>query len=119
MHRIEDSARFLVMTQQLVGWLVVLTAVAGERGLLGASPAQAQPKAGTVTGTVRLDGPPPKPKTWDLEPVMQKAGGQKTYTEERWLVGKATGLANCVVTLKAKDPAARVAPNPLENAVFA
>ena len=70
----------------------------------------------TVTGLVLLDGEPPSPIVVELKEDMQRVTGQKTLTIQPWMVGKNKGLANCVVTLKAKDAAQRVAPKPLERA---
>jgi hypothetical protein len=71
----------------------------------------------TVKGTVRIDGKAPTPQEWKLEGAMQRVTGEKVYREETWLVGENNGLANCVVTLKAKKPADRVVPKPLKKAI--
>jgi hypothetical protein len=73
---------------------------------------------GTVTGRVELDGEPPQPRSYNLDEIMQKATGQKTYADETWLVGTDHGLANCVVILKAKDSATRPPPKPLDKAII-
>src|SRR5262249_51031933 len=72
----------------------------------------------TVKGTVRIDGKAPTPQEWKLEGAMQRVTGEKVYREETWLVGENNGLANCVVTLKAKKPADRVVPKPLKKALI-
>jgi hypothetical protein len=76
----------------------------------------AQESVATVSGLVVFEGEAPPPTVVQLNKAMQQAAGQKTETVQPWLVGKNQGLANCVATLEAKDPAKRVAAKPLENA---
>jgi hypothetical protein len=73
---------------------------------------------GTVTGIVILEQDPPAPLIVKLKPDMQMFTGKKTLSIQRWLVGSNRGLANCVVTLRAKDGTAQAVPKPLENAVL-
>ena len=72
----------------------------------------------TVTGLVQIDGAIPTPREWRLDETMQRATGEKVYREETWLVGESKGLAHCVVTIKPKKPADKVALKPLEKAVL-
>lgn len=86
---------------------------------IGPLPARAGDVPGAVVqGIVVVEGEPPTPKKWDLDKGIQRLTGDKSYSEETWLVGKNKGLAHCVVTLKAKNPAKRIAPKPLEKAVL-
>jgi hypothetical protein len=71
----------------------------------------------TVQGTVLVDGAVPARHEWKLEETMQQLLGEKVYREETWLVGQNRGLANCVVTLKATQPANRVKPLPLPKTI--
>jgi hypothetical protein len=92
--------------------LVMLGTFAG-----AVQPGADQP-ATTVGGSVTVEGEIPTPKEWRLDEVMQRATGENIYRDETWLVGKNRGLAHCVVTLKAKDPARRTEPKPVANAVL-
>jgi hypothetical protein len=83
----------------LVSVLTSLCAIAGE-------------SARDVTGTVRLDGKTPPLKVWPLDDVMRLAIGEKTYREEKWLIGMDQGLANCVVTLRNKAAGQQVKAKP-------
>jgi gluconolactonase len=78
----------------------------------------AEQPGGTVKGTVRIEGEAPAAQEWKLEEAMRRVTSEKVYREETWLVGKDRGLANCVVTLKAKKPADQVAPKPLEKTIL-
>jgi hypothetical protein len=72
----------------------------------------------SVKGSVLIDGGAPLPQEWKLDAAMLRITGDKVYREETWRVGKNKGLAHCVVTLKAKNPAEQVAPKPLEKALL-
>ncbi len=80
--------------------------------------AQGNDPQGTVTGIVTLEEDPPAPFIVKLKPDMQNLTGKKTLSIQPWLVGKNDGLANCVVTLRAKDRTKQALPKPLENAVL-
>lgn len=84
-----------------MGQLSVSASVALLVAALGAACATTD-SAATVSGAVKLDGDAPALKEFILDATMQRATGERIYREESWLVGADRGLANCVVTLKAK-----------------
>jgi hypothetical protein len=49
---------------------------------------------------------------------MKRVTRDEEYVEETWLVAANKGLANCVVTLKAKKPENRLVPKALEKVVL-
>jgi hypothetical protein len=97
---------------------LVLGMAAGVGTPGGTARAEDPKETATVTGVVLFEGELPRPTTVALRPDMQRATGQKTVDVQPWLVGKDKGLANCVVTLAAKDPKRRVAAKPVANAVL-
>lgn len=87
--------------------------------ILGASsPAPAAEPTATVRGQVVFDGVPPPPAVVELRPDMQQIVGRKTWDVQPWKVGTGKGLADCVVTLVAADPARREAPKPVTGALL-
>lgn len=100
----------------LAGALVIVTAPL--RWVASASDQPEKQPGADITGIVVLDGEPPPAREWPLDKEMAAASGEKVYREETWLVGENRRLANCVVTLRAKDPAQRIAPRPLREAVL-
>jgi len=83
----------------------------------GAEPRAAEREA-VVKGTVLVNGPVPTPAKFKLEDAMRRLTEEEYYVEETWLVGENRGLANCLVTLKAKNPADRIAPKPMDKVVL-
>ena len=55
--------------------------------------------AGTVSGTVKLDGPAPAPKTVEVTKDKEVCG-LKPHVEEQLLVDPSGGIANAVVIIK-------------------
>src|SRR5690242_16285207 len=84
----------------------------------GVCPGWADQPGTAIKGLVLLDGEPPTPQEWKLDEAMQRVTSEKVFREETWLVGKNNGLAHCLVTLKAKNPADQVATKPLEKTIL-
>jgi hypothetical protein len=92
--------------------MIMLALFAGDAKLAAAE------KETSVKGTVCVDGSVPPGEKIKVEDAMRRVTGEEYYVTERWLVGENNGLANCVVTLKAKDPAKRIIAKPLSKAIL-
>jgi hypothetical protein len=99
-------------------WGALLAAVVCPFDLRDGAAVVERPAAGVVTGVVVVEGEPPAPQSWKLDDAMRQATGEQTYADETWLVGPGRGLANCLVTLRAKDPAKRPETKPQPGVVL-
>jgi plastocyanin len=73
---------------------------------------------GQVVGKVILQRKPPPARVYKLEPDMRKATREETITVHTHRVGKEGGLADCIVSLRAVDPARQRAVRPLPMMPF-
>ena len=75
---------------------VVLAACAGVALSMSVGASLASAAGGTISGTVKYDGTPPKPKTVEISKDKEVCG-LKPHFEEDLIVGSDGGIANAVV----------------------
>lgn len=94
------------MTRNAVA--LALTAVVATATVAGAYEAIDVANGGSVSGTVKLDGPKPTPETFDVTKDTQACGTTKTKPD--LVVADDGGIANVVVVVKAEKGKALEVP---------